>query len=118
MVDRSATRHHAGPMPSVDVLARRVADAAVAWLADPRDQQAYGRLVSAIEAYSTWRQPVLDLDVLEAVARLARVADTTAVGELIRTDPDFRAAIGRLQRHASEPTLDGTPADPSKSINR
>jgi hypothetical protein len=41
-------------------LDRRVAEAATAWLTDPRDTGAYGRLVSAIEARTAFLHPRLD----------------------------------------------------------
>ena len=41
-------------------LARQVADAADAWLRDPRDTQVYARLVAAVELWREHVQPALE----------------------------------------------------------
>jgi hypothetical protein len=41
-------------------LARQVADAADAWLRDPRDTQVYARLVAAVELWRKHVQPALE----------------------------------------------------------
>lgn len=46
----------------IAALDRRVAEAAEAWLADPRDTGVYTRLVQAIEARRAYLQPQLELE--------------------------------------------------------
>lgn len=46
--------------PRLALLDRHVAQAADAWLADPRDAGVYGRLVTAIEARRQYLHPTLD----------------------------------------------------------
>ena len=95
-------------------LDRRVAAAADAWLADPRDTGIYGRLVAAIEARRAYLNPPLDEDPheVESVAAppateqedevLDELADTGApirpIGEVLRGDP--AAVLARLREQS------------------
>lgn len=95
-------------------LDRRVAAAADAWLADPRDIGVYGRLVAAIEVRRAYLNPPLDEDPreVESVAVLPaaeqedevldELADTGApirpIGEVLRGDP--AAVLARLREQS------------------
>jgi hypothetical protein len=71
------------------LLSRRVADAADAWMRDPRDAQIYGRLVDAVLARRAYLQPVLDLSADEPGPQRSEVLDglagepVTKLGEII-----------------------------------
>lgn len=96
------------------VLDHRVAAAADAWLADPRDTGVYGRLVAAIEDRRAYLNPALDEDPreIEPVAALPaaeqddevldELADTEApirpLGEVLRGDP--AAVLARLREQS------------------
>jgi hypothetical protein len=93
-----------------EALARRVADAALAWLRDPRDTHAYERLVTAAEEYGRWRDPMLELDVTDAAAELAVLARATQVADLL--GGDLHEVVARLRKQlVDEPRRrqDGAP---------
>jgi hypothetical protein len=68
--------------PQVAALNERVAEAADAWLVDPRDVGVYGRLVAAIEARRAWLNPTLDAEEVDVPpgAAEAEAGDDAAAG--------------------------------------
>lgn len=70
-------------------LSRRVADAADAWLRDPRDAQIYGRLVTAVLERRAYLQPALGLSADEPGTQPNVILDglagepVTRLGEII-----------------------------------
>ena len=81
------------------VLAARVAEAADAWLAEPRDATAYTRFVDAVLAYRAYRHPQLqenDPGTAEILDELAERAPPTAVAALLQGDPE--QVLGELRR--------------------
>ena len=82
-------------------LARRVAEAADAWLSDPRDTQTYGRLVDATLTWRACAQPMLDgtahvgrrtpmldgLDLLDGIGGIG-APDVRRRAAATRPDPD------------------------------
>jgi hypothetical protein len=86
---------------AADKLARTVADAAAAWLRDPHDAQAYRRLVEAVDAYSDWREPPLDVQIVDTATTLLRLTDAGTAGDLLRGD-DIRETMARLRHHIDQ----------------
>lgn len=81
-----------------DRLARRVAEAADAWLTDPRDTQTYQRLVDATLTWRAYSQPMLQGT--ERAGRRSPVAEPTPVpaaseeGPSPAGEPEARSSDG------------------------
>lgn len=90
-------------------LDRRVAEAADAWLADPRDVGVYGRLVAAIEARRIYLQPGLFTPTTASPAT-DKAADGTAVQQTSSpggSSPEVdRPSVDDLERPQNEELLD------------
>ena len=91
-------------------LDRRVAEAADAWLADPRDVGVYGRLVAAIEARRVYLQPGLftpsttPSPTADKAAEGAAVQQTSSPGG---SSPEVdRPSLDDLERPQNEELLD------------
>lgn len=93
-------------------LSRRVADAADAWMRDPRDAQIYGRLVNAVLARRAYLQPRLDLSADEPGAEPTEVLDglagepATRLGEII-ANLDLHAVAAASRPLRSSPANAG-----------
>lgn len=93
---------------------RRVAEAAAAWLAEPRDTQAYTRLVAAAEARRAYLHPQLgDVEELQPVPApqmqpdelLDELAESSPPEQLGPVTRQLRARLenGRAGPYAGEP---------------
>jgi hypothetical protein len=94
------------------VLAIRVAEAADAWMSDPRDVMAYERLVTTVVQFRTYRHPQLDVtagadsavrgesldgDLDEILDELADRSPPAPVGTLLKGG-DAQQILGELRR--------------------
>lgn len=80
------------------VLARRVAEAADAWLKDPADVGVYGRLVAAVTAWRAWALPDL-----EAASKEDAAGDYEPGREVRPVGAGLAELVERLRAEASPP---------------
>jgi hypothetical protein len=96
-------------------LARRVADAAAAWLDEPRDTEAFRRLVAATDRYRDHANPPLPLEVLDLAAELVVLARSGQVGDLLDGTPREVIARLRARLELDQPTESPQPPDATPS---
>jgi hypothetical protein len=90
--------------PHAAWLDRRVAEAADAWLSDPRDAGVYARLVAAIAERRAYLQPRLDQPAAgdQESDELPGMPAGVRLGDLLGAD-DPRAVLARLRDHIPPP---------------